>query len=73
MPQTQEALPQNLADAGCDAQCIAAFLQEMEEGRQADGLRRLAAHRKTLPARLHREQKCIDCLDYLIFRLQKSR
>ena len=70
--QTEEAIIQNLQDAGCDRQSIDAFLEELRTGRESAGLRRLAAHRKTLLDRLHQEQRCIDCLDYLVYQLKKG-
>ena len=70
--QTEEAIVRNLRDAGCDRRNIEAFLQELQNGQKSAGFKRLEAHRKTLLARLHQEQKCIDCLDYLIYQLKKN-
>ena len=44
----------------------------MHTGHTAAGLKRLEAHRKTLLQRLHREQKYIDCLDYLVYQLKQT-
>lgn len=70
--QTEERIVQNLRDAGCDNRNIEAFLEEVHTGHTAAGLKRLEAHRKTLLQRLHREQKYIDCLDYLVYQLKQT-
>lgn len=70
--QTEEDIVRNLRDAGCDRWSIEAFLEELQTGRETAGFKRLAAHRKTLLERLHQEQKCIDCLDYLVYQLKKN-
>ena len=63
---------QNLIDAGCDKSttesCIACF----DQGEMARMLPALAKHRKALLDELHREQKRIDCLDYLVYSIQKE-
>lgn len=60
----------NLQDAGCDKQFIQNFLQ------QPDGcsgqMRLLAQHRSCLLKQLHKCQKEIDCLDFLIYSLKKQ-
>ena len=43
------------------------------KGKEADALKRLAAHRRALLDSLHKEQACIDCLDYLIYQIRKSK
>lgn len=63
---------QNLLDAGCDASTTRRCIQLLQEGKASDLLPILSAHRKTLLAQLRREQKQIDCLDYLVYRIQKK-
>lgn len=70
--QAEEAIVRNLRDAGCDRRSIEAFLRELRTGQEAAGFKRLAPPRKTLLERLHQEQKCIDCLDYLVYQLKKN-
>ena len=70
--QSNEAIIQNLKDAGCDEDTIEAFMEDIENGKVDDGLKLLAAHRRSLLDGLHREQKQIDCLDYLVFTMQKK-
>lgn len=68
-----EAIIQNLKDAGCGRDTIAAFVEDIREEKIAEGLKLLAAHRSSLLDSLHKEQKRIDCLDYLIYKLEKMQ
>ena len=52
---TEEAIIQNLKDAGCSDRTIADFLATL-----------------ALLEALHQDQKCIDCLDYLIYDISRS-
>lgn len=71
--QSTEAIIQNLKDAGCDSETIEKFMADLQKGKEANGLKRLAAHRKNLLDSLHREQKCIDCLDYLVYQMKEAK
>lgn len=71
--ENEESILQNLKDAGCNPETIESFMADWREGKKAHGLNRLAAHRRTLLDQIHREQTCIDCLDYLIYQLQKLK
>lgn len=70
--ESSESIIQNLKDAGCDSETIENFMADLQRGKEANGLKQLAAHRKNLLDSLHREQKCIDCLDYLVYQLKKA-
>lgn len=70
--ESSETIIQNLKDAGCDSDTIEKFMADLQKGKEANGLKRLAAHRKNLLDSLHREQKCIDCLDYLVYKMRKA-
>ena len=59
----------NLADAGATEALIAEF--SALEGAEAR-LRWLARYRRGLIDGIHAEQKKLDCLDYLIFRLRNG-
>lgn len=59
---------QNLKDAGCEQSFIDEFLK-LEKCSQ---LNMLTKHRINLLDKLHRSQKQIDCLDYLIFNLKQK-
>ncbi len=71
MYRTQEAIVQNLRDAGCDPETIECFLAQYEKGSTKEVLKLLALHRRGLLNALHEEQKKIDCLDYLVYHFQK--
>lgn len=62
---------QNLQDAGCDTGTISKFMKEIKAGNVDIGLKLLAAHRRSLLDELHKEQKQIDCLDYLVYQIEK--
>lgn len=70
---SSESIIQNLKDAGCDSEMIENFMADLQKGKRANGLKRLAVHRKNLLDSLHREQKCIDCLDYLVYQMREVK
>ena len=51
----EDAIIQNLKDAGCNQDIITAFIKDLKEGSIDDGMRLLAAHRRLLLEELHRE------------------
>ena len=53
----ENAIIQNLKDAGCNQDMITAFINDLKEGYIDDGMKLLAAHRRLLLEELHREQK----------------
>ena len=63
---------QNLKDAGCDRETAEGFMAVEGAGDTQEQLRLLSVHRKQLLDRIHREEKRIDCLDYLVYQIQKS-
>lgn len=67
-----EAIIQNLKDAGCDGDTIEAFVNDIKGEKLSEGLKLLAVHRRHLLDCLHKEQKRIDCLDYLVYKLEKQ-
>ena len=71
--QSTESIIQNLKDAGCDPDTIENFMADLQKGKEANGLKRLAVHRKNLLDSLHREQKCIDCLDYFVYQMKEAK
>ena len=70
--QTKEAIEQNLRDAGCEEGCIREFMRDLEQDRMQAGVRLLNQHRRLLLDAMHREQKRIDCLDYLLYQIRKN-
>lgn len=72
MKQTDK-ISQNLADAGCTPEEISDFLAKWENGQQKQALQLLGEHRKELLSQFHRSKECIDCLDYLVFQIEKEQ
>ncbi len=68
-----EAVEQNLRDAGCSDEFIAAFMRVWEAGTTEEQLRLLSSQRCRLLDRVHAEQRKLDCLDYLRYQLEKAR
>ncbi|MDE7229961.1 MAG: hypothetical protein K2N56_05725 [Oscillospiraceae bacterium] len=63
---------QNLIDAGCGSfteECAQLILN----GKIRSALNILAKHRKHLLDEVHTNQKRIDCLDHLIYKIEKSQ
>ncbi len=68
----EEDIIQNLKDSGCGAETIEAFVENLHQEKYSEGLKLLAAHRRILLDELHKEQKRIDCLDYLVYKMKKN-
>lgn len=68
----ENAIVQNLKDAGCGQELIAEFLEDFRRDDISGDLKLLAAHRRLLLDNIHREQKRIDCLDYLVYKMTKE-
>ncbi len=69
----QSILRQNLIDAGCAPETVRqceALAQRKETGELT---RVLTRHRKMLLDTVHQNEKRIDCLDYLLHKLEKQR
>ena len=64
---------QNLKDAGCTDEMIEKFMSLQNSKSEEQQLRLLAAHRKYLLERLHRVERRIDCLDYLIYQMENKK
>ena len=67
--KSYDAIIQNLKDAGCDTETIENFMSDLQKGDEKSSLKRLDVHRKKLLDSLHKKQKCIDCLDYLVYQM----
>ena len=67
---SREAVIQNLEDAGCEPGMIEDFLGWFEKGQQEKQLELLGHHRESLLGRVHKDEKRISCLDYLIYQIQ---
>ena len=72
-PMTAQALLDNLEDAGCGPEVAERFLALEQTGQHQEQLKLLSDHRRHLLDCLHREARRIDCLDYLVYQLEKRR
>lgn len=68
---TREAVVQNLKDAGCSIDMIENFMECYDSENLSEQLLLLEKHRKQLLSRVHKEEKHITCLDYLVYELKK--
>lgn len=72
MSEQEQQYYRNLLDAGCTPRSAEAYLALLQEGKNAELLRGLSAHRRRLLERLHADQRQIDCLDYFVFQITKK-
>lgn len=70
--KSRETIVQNLKDAGCGREMINNFLIYFDKDRKEKQLELLANQRKELLSRVHREEKRISCLDYLIHEIESD-
>lgn len=61
---------QNLIDAGCSQAMVKKFMEL--QGQKTEQLDLLSCHRQRLLDKLHLQEHRIDCLDYLIYRMEKN-
>ncbi len=75
MPNASDAqgiLRENLIDAGCDPALCHRITELLTEGRRGEAVELLTQHRRKVLENCHREQSRIDCLDYLLHKLEKQ-
>lgn len=70
MDKNFEDLINNLKDANCKNDFIQQIIKEEIKGDIKKEIKLLEFHRKNLLNSLHKFQKHIDCLDYLIFKIK---
>lgn len=68
----ERELTLNLEAAGCDEALIHAFPSSWKAGKRQEQLRLLSQKREGLLAQIHREEKQIHCLDYLVYRIERE-
>ncbi len=68
----KEALIQNLQDAGCSQKIINEFFELLEKKQINQIMVLLKKYRNSILNTIHKSQKKIDILDYLIFDLKKN-
>ena len=64
---------QNLKDAGCTDEMVEKFMALQDSEGKEQQLRLLSGHRKHLLEKLHRDERQIDCLDYLVYQIERTR
>lgn len=67
-----EIIIRNLKDSGCNNKFIEKFFQLKSEGNIKELMYSLMKYRTELLDELHKSQRKIDCLDYLIFDLKQA-
>lgn len=70
---TLEIFRQNLVDAGCKQEIVQRCMNLAQQRRTSEIKHILACHRQTLLDTLHADEKRIDCLDYLVFTIDKEQ
>lgn len=65
-------LAQTLRDAGCDEGTSEAVRRLCEGRRVDDAIRVLRRHRCELMSCLHEDQRKVDCLDYLLRKMETA-
>ena len=68
----QTILRENLKDAGCDPDTICRCEVLAQGEKKAELMRALSLHRQTLLDAVHENERRIDCLDYLIYQMERQ-
>lgn len=69
---TAQDLVLNLRAAGIDGDLLDEYLSCWRAGETAAQLKLLSKKRENLLDRVHRAEKQIDCLDYLVYQIRKG-
>lgn len=69
--ESKEAIIQNMQDAGCGQDTIECCIACLDGGKKAELLKQLENHRKGLLHKVHEGEKQIDCLDYLVYQIDR--
>lgn len=62
-----------MKDAGCDRKTITKICRMYADGQIQDAVKVLRWHRCHLMEQLHESQNKVDCLDFLVRRMEKSQ
>lgn len=68
----RETVMQNLRDAGCDRVLIKSFMDCYDKEEKEQQIKMLEEHRGKLLYQVHKEERKIFCLDYLLCQIQKA-
>ena len=69
----QGILRQNLLDAGCGSDTVQQCMDLVKKRECAKLLRLLSRHRRELLDTVNQNENLIDCLDYLIYQIEKQK
>ena len=69
----REAVIENLRDAGCNEKFVENFLICYDGKDSEKQVKLLEGRRRDLLHLVHKEEKKISCLDYLIYQIQKAK
>lgn len=69
---TDGILRQNLVDAGCGPDIVRQCMALARKQDQSELMQVLSCHRRALLDVLHQSEKQIDCLDYLVYQMEKK-
>ncbi|HBI62443.1 MAG TPA: hypothetical protein DDY31_14740 [Lachnospiraceae bacterium] len=61
-----------MKDAGCDRETIIKICRLYAEGQIQDAVKVLRRHRCHLMEQLHESQSRVDCLDFLVRKMEKA-
>ena len=70
---TEAEIRENLLDAGCSETETKSILRSIINGNLKEAGKQIGICRKKQLERLHESQRCIDCLDYLNYRINEKR
>lgn len=73
MEDINNKIKQNLIDAGCDSNTITDFFNLQGPDSTCKQLKLLQIHRRKLLLGLHKYQREIDCLDYLVTQIKNNK
>ncbi len=68
----EKVLNECLNDIGCGNRETEKILKQIADGNLQEAIHLLRIHRKTILGNLHESEKQIDCLDYLVYSLEKE-
>ena len=66
------AVIRNLEDAGCGKRIVEQFMKLGKTGERQGQLSLLEKHRRNLLEKVHKSEKQIDCLDFLVFQMTRG-
>lgn len=70
---SKEDVIQNLKDAGCDKETIECFIKCMDYNDLNGQLQLMDKHRQHILDQVHKQEKQIDCLDYLVYQIVHNK